>query len=92
MLNNCINIASMNSIQLDDRNMDERFLNGDIVICDTVLPAGKHMEAKLQPGCRIVVQLSNRKKFMAEIKNFSFAMEGSYIVGKLELIRTGLKN
>jgi hypothetical protein len=74
----------MNSIQLDDKKMDEAFLQGDVVVCNVVIPNSEHPE-KMKPESRIVVLLSNKKKYMATIHNFIYKIEGRYARGKLEL-------
>jgi hypothetical protein len=74
----------VNSIQLNDKKMDETFLNGEFVICNVVIPNNEHPET-IKPEGRIVVLLSNRKKYMARIHSFSYKTEGRYAHGQLEL-------
>lgn len=64
--------------------MDDAFLSGDIVTCSVVIPTSEHPET-LKPEGRIVVLLSNRKKYMGIIHNFNYKTEGRHARGQLEL-------
>jgi hypothetical protein len=75
------------SIQLDDQKMDKDFLEGLPVTCDAIVPLKEHLSGVLNHGQRIVVLLSNRKKYMAEVIGFSNQVTDNYAEGKVELIR-----
>jgi hypothetical protein len=75
----------MNTYQLDDKVMDEKFLAGKPVLCKATVR--EQESAGLTNGVRIVVLLSNGKKYMSEILNFTYTVKNGYASGTLELIR-----
>lgn len=80
-------MADMNSYQLENKTMDEDFLNGKTVNCNAVIPVSGYESGMLKEGERIVVLLSIGKKFMGKIMRSSFEKRGNLTEGKLEIIR-----
>jgi hypothetical protein len=75
----------MNTYQLDDKTMDLDFLSGKPVKCKAVIR--EQDTAQLGTGRRIVVLLSNGKKYMGEITDFTCQIRQGYAEGVLTLIR-----
>jgi hypothetical protein len=75
----------MNTYQLDDKTMDDQFLSGKPVACPAVVPA-KQTE-HIQQGQRIVVLLSNGKKYMGEVLVHRYSVRNGVAEGVLEIIR-----
>jgi hypothetical protein len=77
--------TSMNFYQFDNEGMDRRFLLREIVKCTAILP--KSSLISLQPGDKIVIQLSNGSKYMGTIRDFNFTMIDDIGHGYIEVIR-----
>lgn len=77
----------MNAIELTSKPMDNLFLEGETVSCDAVIPVPDLNKGVLNEGQKIVVLLSNRKKYMAKISSFSYEIVEGYAQGKLYLKR-----
>lgn len=75
----------MNAYKLDDAAMDQAFLQGEIVFCQAVVREAEAIN--LKNGERIVVMLSNAKKYMGEVLSFTSKIRNGNAEGKLEIIR-----
>jgi hypothetical protein len=75
----------MNAYQLDDKIMDQEFLAGKPVQCKVVVKEPE--SARMTAGVRMVVMLSNGKKYMGEIVSFTYTVKKGHADGLLELIR-----
>src|SRR5688500_15021335 len=78
-------------VKLESKSSDEDFLNGSTVTCDAVIPSSQHQSGVLKEGERIVVLLSNGKKYMGEISSFQYQVKDNRHEGKLELKRYSKK-
>jgi hypothetical protein len=75
----------MNTYQLDDKATDQEFLDGKTVRCKATVKESD--SAALTNGSRIVVLLSNGKKYMGEIVSFTYTVKKGHADGTMELIR-----
>jgi hypothetical protein len=73
----------MKTYQLENKDADERFLKGESIQCPAVMP----VTGLLNPGDRLVILLSNGKKYMGEITNFDHTIKGNHAEGSLQIIR-----
>ena len=77
----------MNFYKLDNDAMDKDFLEGKAVLCDAVLPASEYQKGKIKDGDRIVVLLSNGKKYMGFVVTSNFTVNNTHAFGKIEITR-----
>ena len=77
----------MHYYKLDDKRMDAIFLNGSLVSCKAVVPYDECVSGKVKQGERIVVMLSNGKKFMGRIVNFAYVVKNGLAIGDLEVVK-----
>jgi hypothetical protein len=75
----------MYSYQLDSKELDNTFLRKDPVICLAVLH--KEIYNTLNVGDKIVIQLSNRAKYMGIIKDLKFKFIDEFAHGHMEIIK-----
>jgi hypothetical protein len=75
----------MNLYQLESKEMDRAFLIGEAVKCSAMLK--EELFKNIKAGDKIVVQLSNRSKYMAVIKSLDFTITNGTARGSFELIR-----
>ncbi len=73
----------MNAIQLPDKETDDLFLEGETVECSAAVTLEALQRGIFEEGEKIVVLLSNRKKYLGEIKGFSYEVIKQYAEGKL---------
>ena len=76
----------MNSYKLNDKDEDQNFLAGNIVKGTAVFRADEFKNDIVQNE-KIVVLLSNGKKYMAKVIKFTYAPKGKLIEGHLELVK-----
>lgn len=77
----------MHYYKLDNPHMDEKFLNGSSVQCPAIIPAEEFLSGKFNEGERLVVMLSNGKKYMDKIIKFSGTVKNGLAQGQFEIIR-----
>ena len=75
----------MNVYQFDSKELDEAFLQRLPVRCKASLP--KALVAKIHKGDRIVVQLTNRSKYMGVISNIDLHFTNIGAEGFIEITR-----
>jgi hypothetical protein len=75
----------MNCYQLESKEMDQAFLIGEVVICEAALPI--ESLGTLKEGDKIVIQLSNRSKYMGTIRKLHFAVNGKMATGHMKIVR-----
>ncbi|MBT1705702.1 hypothetical protein [Chryseosolibacter indicus] len=75
----------MNLYQLNDKETDHAFLSNIAVKCTAVL--NERELIKLQNDKKLVVQLSNRAKYMGKIIDSSFEIKNGIASGYLTIIR-----
>jgi hypothetical protein len=77
----------MHFYKLDNKLEDEKFLNGSSVQCPAIIPEEEFVSGKFKEDERIVVMLSNGKKYMGHIIKFSGNVNDGLAQGHLEIIR-----
>ena len=75
----------MNSYKLDDKMMDNAFLNGDMVTCRAVLHPRE--QGILKEGDNIIVMLSTGPKYKGKITKLNFLPVKGYAMGEIEIIK-----
>jgi hypothetical protein len=75
----------MHIYQLESKQMDEAFLQGHSVMCEATL--SQEALAILKAGDKIVIQLSNRAKYMGVVKQLRFTISDPVAKGFLEIVR-----
>ena len=73
----------MKTYRLDNKETDKLFLAGESVHC----PAVTLVTEIPNPGERLVILLSNGKKYMGEIIAFDHSIEGIHAQGQLRIVR-----
>ncbi len=77
----------MDFYKLDNKEMDEKFLKGISVSCQAVIREEDHLAGKLREGSRIVIMLSNGKKYMGLVEKFSGKTINGFAEGELVIVR-----
>jgi hypothetical protein len=75
----------MNAYQLENKTMDALFLDGKAVTCPAVIDQKE--TGVLKEGMRLVILLSNGKKYMGEVTRYTYSVQKGHAVGALEIIR-----
>lgn len=76
----------MNSYKLNDKDEDQNFLAGNSVK-GTAVFLKNEFENDIIKNERIVIILSNGKKYMGRVVNFTYAPKGEVIEGLLEVVK-----
>ena len=76
----------MNSYKLNDKDEDQNFLAGNPVRGTAVFLKNEFKNDIIKDE-RIVIILSNGKKYMGKVANFSYAPKGEVITGHLEIVK-----
>jgi hypothetical protein len=77
----------VNSYKLSNRDEDRKFLEGDLVKGTAVFLKTEFDQHGINKDDKIVVVLSNGKKYMGKVVSFRFATRGDIVEGQLELNR-----
>jgi hypothetical protein len=77
----------MHFYKLDNKLEDEKFLQGSSMQCPAIIPKEEFFSGKFKEGERIVVILSNGKKYMGRIIKFSGSVSKGLAQGHLEIMR-----
>jgi hypothetical protein len=77
----------MHFYKLDSKFEDEKFLNGSSVQCPAIIAEEEFLSGKFKEGERIIVMLSNGKKYMGKIIKFSGSVSKGLAQGHLEMKR-----
>jgi hypothetical protein len=77
----------LNSYKLKDKGQDQNFLAGNPVIDSAVFLKTEFKDGVINNDERIVIILSNGKKYMGKVVSFNYTPKGEVIEGKLEIIR-----
>jgi hypothetical protein len=75
----------MYAYQLGSKDLDQRFLDRKLIECEAVVPEAN--AGALIAGSKVVVQLSNKSKYMAVVREFKFAIKNGHAEGFLYLQR-----
>jgi hypothetical protein len=76
----------LNSYKLNDKDEDQNFLAGNPVKGTAVVHKDEFKNDIIKDE-RIVIILSNGKKYMGKVVNFSYAAKGEAIAGRLEIVK-----
>lgn len=76
----------MKAYQLDDKGMDEQFLEGKPLRCPAVVAEAEL--AALKNGGKILILLSNGKKYMGHVLDFTYTIKDGRAGGFLEIVRS----
>lgn len=78
----------MNFYKLDNRSTDDNFLKGNTIQVNAVISMQDYKAGLVKAGDRIVVMLSNGKKYMGNVVTVEFsARDNKNVEGILEIIK-----
>ena len=77
----------MNIYRLDSKQLGEAFLKGEEVLCEAAVAYKDLSSGIMAEGEKIVIALSNGKKYMGRVKGFEYTLINEVAVGKLKVIR-----
>jgi hypothetical protein len=77
----------LNSYKLKDKDQDQNFLAGNPVKDCAVFLKTEFKDGVINNDERIVIILSNGKKYMGKVVSFIYTPKGEVIEGQLEIIR-----
>lgn len=63
------------------------FFKGEEVLCEAAVAHKDFSSGMMAEGEKIVIALSNGKKYMGRIKGFAYTLINEVAVGKLKVIR-----
>ena len=81
------NLRRLNSYKLKDKDQDQNFLAGNPVKGSAVFLKTEFKDGSINNNERIVIILSNGKKYMGKVVSFNYTPKGEVIEGQLEIIR-----
>ncbi len=79
----------MDCYTLTDTKTDQEFLNSIPIRCPAVLPLIEFSSGRLRSGTKIVIILSNGKKYMGTVINFTTSVHSTVVEGELEVVKYG---
>lgn len=78
----------MNLYKLESKSIDEDFLNGIPIECIAMISVQDYHAGLIKEGDKIVVMLSNGKKYMGKVTGFTFSSDDkNAFVGVLGIIK-----
>jgi len=77
----------MNYYTLNNKVMDNDFLNGKSIYCNAVLPLTEFTQGRIKEGGKIVVKLSNGRKYMGSVVSFRHTIKKDIVEGELEILK-----
>ena len=78
---------TVNSYKLSDKEQDQVFLAGNAVKGSAVFLKREFKPDLIKTGGKIVVLLSNGKKYLGKVERFTFVSKDEHIEGEIEIIR-----
>ena len=75
----------MNYYTLQDKTMDQDFLAGKVIHCSAVVPLNELKSPSIQEGEKIVIILSNGKKYSGKVLHFNHTVVHNFAQGYLEI-------
>ena len=87
LLKSLFNLRRLNSYKLNDKDQDQNFLAGRSVTGIVVFPKSEFKDDIVKNQQRIVIILSNGKKYMGKVVNFTHIIKSEAIEGQLEIVR-----
>ena len=77
----------MNAYKLNDKSEDQNFLSGNPVKGTAVFLKSEFKSDLMKINGRIVIMLSNGKKYMGKVTHFNYVSKGEIIEGEVEVIK-----
>ena len=77
----------VNSYKLNDKSQDQNFLSGIPVKGTAVFLKSEFKSDLIKINTRIVILLSNGKKYMGKITHFAYISKGKIIEGEVEIVK-----
>ena len=77
----------MNSYRLNDKEQDQKFLAGNPVNGTALFAKNDFKADSIKIDERIVILLSNGKKYLGKVTRFTYVTKGNVIEGELEIVR-----
>ena len=78
----------MKSYKFKDKDQDQNFLAGNPVKDSAVFLKTDFKDGIINNDERIVIILSNGKKYMGKVVSFNYTLHGEVVEGQLEIIRS----
>ena len=82
-----LNLDPVNAYKLNDKNQDENFLLGVPVKGTAVFRKREFKSDLIKINGRIVIVLSNGKKYMGRVTHFAYVSKGDIIEGEVEIVK-----
>ena len=82
-----LNLVILNSYKLKDKGQDQNFLAGNPVKGSALFLKTEFKDGIINNDERIVIILSNGKKYMGKVVSFNYTPKDDVIEGQLEIIR-----
>ncbi|HET9434586.1 MAG TPA: hypothetical protein VFO37_12555 [Chitinophagaceae bacterium] len=77
----------MNAYKLNDKSEDQNFLSGNPVKGTAVFLKSEFNPDLIKVDGRIVILLSNGKKYMGRVTRFNYASKGGIIEGEVDIVK-----
>ena len=77
----------MNAYKLNNKSEDQNFLSGSPVKGTAVFLKSEFKSDLMKINGRIVILLSNGKKYMGKVTHFNYVSKGEIIEGEVEVIK-----
>ena len=82
-----LNLEAVNAYKLNDKSQDQNFLSGIPVKGTAVFLRSEFKPDLIEVNARIVILLSNGKKYMGKVTHFTYASKGEIIEGEVEIVK-----
>jgi hypothetical protein len=77
----------MNVYKLDDKVMDDSFLQGQVIRCRAVLSQNELQHDSMKVGSPITIMLSKGKKYKGRVVSFQYLPVQEFAMGEIEIIK-----
>ena len=77
----------VNAYKLNDKSQDQNFVSGIPVKGTAVFKKNEFNDDLIRINGRIVIVLSNGKKYMGKVTHFSYVVKGEIIEGEIEIVK-----
>lgn len=67
--------------------MDGDFLNGKTIYCKAALSLTEFIQGRIKEGEKIVIKLSNGRKYMGSVVSFRHTIKNNIVEGELEILK-----
>ena len=82
-----LNLEPVNAYKLNNKIEDQNFLSGSPVKGNAVFMKSEFKADLIKINGRIVVLLSNGKKYMGKVTQFNYVSKGEMIEGEVEIVK-----